>query len=230
MQHGLLGSMPEALWFSGCGGRFELTVMSVISEPHTYEQFTTNLAKNTQTHELEPVLFRLCNRDQAWDRTFKVRHLFRLIRDALLDCPELGPSLGYPTYSCSSHQPSESKTCRRATDQRAARLRRRRSDLRFAGLDSCAPQSQTLLTVHGLVDGLYLEGLREKTFRGVEQLALQGLHTGGACSATVTWRSRTTPNWTGTGGQRSKACASRSIQTKRKRLYEFSNATPPAIR
>jgi hypothetical protein len=44
---------------------------------------------------------------------------------------------------------------------------------------SSAPQSQTLLTVHGLVDGLYLEGLREKTFRGVEQLALQGLHTGG---------------------------------------------------
>jgi site-specific DNA recombinase len=47
------------------------------------------------------------------------------------------------------------------------------------GFDSSAPQSQTLLTVHGLVDGLYLEGLREKTFRGVEQLALQGLHTGG---------------------------------------------------
>jgi site-specific DNA recombinase len=47
------------------------------------------------------------------------------------------------------------------------------------GFDSSAPQSQTLLTVHGLVDGLYLEGLREKTFRGVEQLALSGLHTGG---------------------------------------------------
>jgi len=47
------------------------------------------------------------------------------------------------------------------------------------GFDSSAPQSQTLLTVHGLVDGLYLDGLREKTFRGVEQLALQGLHTGG---------------------------------------------------
>ena len=47
------------------------------------------------------------------------------------------------------------------------------------GFDSSAPQSQTLLTVHGLVDGLYLEGLREKTFRGLEQLALQGLHTGG---------------------------------------------------
>jgi site-specific DNA recombinase len=47
------------------------------------------------------------------------------------------------------------------------------------GFDSSAPQSQTLLTVHGLVDGLYLDGLREKTFRGVEQLALAGLHTGG---------------------------------------------------
>jgi site-specific DNA recombinase len=47
------------------------------------------------------------------------------------------------------------------------------------GFDSSAPQSQTLLTVHGLVDGLYLDGLREKTFRGVEELALQGLHTGG---------------------------------------------------
>ena len=47
------------------------------------------------------------------------------------------------------------------------------------GFDSSAPQSQTLLTVHGLVDSLYLDGLREKTFRGVEQLALQGLHTGG---------------------------------------------------
>ena len=47
------------------------------------------------------------------------------------------------------------------------------------GFDSSAPQSQTLVTVHGLVDGLYLEELRQKTFRGVEQLALQGLHTGG---------------------------------------------------
>ena len=47
------------------------------------------------------------------------------------------------------------------------------------GFDSSAPQSQTLVTVHGLVDGLYLEELRQKTFRGVEQLALRGLHTGG---------------------------------------------------
>ena len=47
------------------------------------------------------------------------------------------------------------------------------------GFDTNAPQSQTLLTVHGLVDSLYLEELAKKTFRGVEQLALNGLHTGG---------------------------------------------------
>jgi site-specific DNA recombinase len=49
------------------------------------------------------------------------------------------------------------------------------------GFDTNAPQSQTLLTVHGLVDSLYLEELAKKTFRGVEQLALNGLHTGGRC-------------------------------------------------
>jgi site-specific DNA recombinase len=47
------------------------------------------------------------------------------------------------------------------------------------GFDTSAPQSQTLLTVHGLVDSLYIEELAKKTFRGVEQLALNGLHTGG---------------------------------------------------
>ena len=47
------------------------------------------------------------------------------------------------------------------------------------GFDTSAPQSQTLVTVHGLVDGLYLEDLRQRTFRGVEQRALEGLHTGG---------------------------------------------------
>ncbi len=49
--------------------------MSVISEPHTYEQFTTNLAKNTQTHELEPVLFRLCRTE--------IRHGIELSRSVI---------------------------------------------------------------------------------------------------------------------------------------------------
>jgi site-specific DNA recombinase len=47
------------------------------------------------------------------------------------------------------------------------------------GFDTSAPQMQTLLTVHGLVDSLYLDELGKKTFRGVEQRAIQGLHTGG---------------------------------------------------
>jgi site-specific DNA recombinase len=37
---------------------------------------------------------------------------------------------------------------------------------------------QTLLTMHGLVDSLYLEELAKKTYRGVEHRALHGLHTG----------------------------------------------------
>src|SRR5579859_2339960 len=49
------------------------------------------------------------------------------------------------------------------------------------GFDTSAPQTQTLVTVHGLVDSLYLEELAKKTFRGVEQRALDGLHTGGRC-------------------------------------------------
>jgi site-specific DNA recombinase len=47
------------------------------------------------------------------------------------------------------------------------------------GFDTSAPQTQTLVTVHGLVDSLYLEELAKKTFRGVEQRAIHGLHTGG---------------------------------------------------
>jgi len=57
------------------------------------------------------------------------------------------------------------------------------ADIRVAfisqGFDTGTPQSRTLLTVHGLVDELYLDELAKKTFRGVEQRALNGLHTGG---------------------------------------------------
>lgn len=38
-----------------------------------------------------------------------------------------------------------------------------------------------LLTVHGLVDSLYIKELAKKTHRGLEGHALQGLHTGGRC-------------------------------------------------
>jgi hypothetical protein len=37
------------------------------------------------------------------------------------------------------------------------------------------------LTVHGLVDSLYVKELGKKTHRGLEGLVLRGLHAGGTC-------------------------------------------------
>jgi site-specific DNA recombinase len=47
------------------------------------------------------------------------------------------------------------------------------------GIDSDHEQSEMLVTVHGLVDSLYVRELAKKTHRGMEGLALRGLHTGG---------------------------------------------------
>ncbi|HXJ47192.1 MAG TPA: recombinase family protein, partial [Candidatus Dormibacteraeota bacterium] len=47
------------------------------------------------------------------------------------------------------------------------------------GISSDDEQSETLVTVHGLVDSLYVRELAKKTHRGMEGLALRGLHTGG---------------------------------------------------
>jgi site-specific DNA recombinase len=47
------------------------------------------------------------------------------------------------------------------------------------GIISDDEQSETLVTVHGLVDSLYVRELAKKTHRGMEGLALRGLHTGG---------------------------------------------------
>jgi site-specific DNA recombinase len=47
------------------------------------------------------------------------------------------------------------------------------------GIDTNSEQAGLLVGVHGIVDELYLKDLAKRTFRGVEQLALQGLHTGG---------------------------------------------------
>jgi site-specific DNA recombinase len=76
-----------------------------------------------------------------------------------------------------------------------SRLSRRMADamdffdkLRFAdirivavsqGIDSQSEQADTLITVHGLVDSLYIKELGKKTHRGLEGRALKGLHTGG---------------------------------------------------
>jgi site-specific DNA recombinase len=47
------------------------------------------------------------------------------------------------------------------------------------GIDSQDEQSDVMFTVHGLIDSLYLKELAKKTHRGLEGLALKGLHTGG---------------------------------------------------
>ena len=49
------------------------------------------------------------------------------------------------------------------------------------GIDSASEQSDVQLTVHGLVDSLYVKELAKKTHRGLEGRALRGLHTGGRC-------------------------------------------------
>jgi site-specific DNA recombinase len=62
--------------------------------------------------------------------------------------------------------------------------------LRFAGLrviavaqgiDTQSEQADVLVTVHGLVDSLYVKELSKKTHRGLEGAFLRGLHAGGRC-------------------------------------------------
>jgi site-specific DNA recombinase len=78
-----------------------------------------------------------------------------------------------------------------------SRLSRRQSDqsnivdnLRFVGIrlvsvtqgiDTGSDQADVLLTVHGLVDHLYIKELGKKTHRGMEGRILKGLHAGGRC-------------------------------------------------
>jgi site-specific DNA recombinase len=49
------------------------------------------------------------------------------------------------------------------------------------GIDTHCDQSDVQMTVHGLVDSLYVKELAKKTHRGLESCALLGLHTGGRC-------------------------------------------------
>jgi DNA invertase Pin-like site-specific DNA recombinase len=49
------------------------------------------------------------------------------------------------------------------------------------GIDSENEQADVLMTVHGLVDSLYIKELARKTHRGLEGRALLGFHTGGRC-------------------------------------------------
>jgi len=49
------------------------------------------------------------------------------------------------------------------------------------GIDSEDPPFDVLMTIHGLVDSLYIKELAKKTHRGLEGRALGGFHTGGRC-------------------------------------------------
>ena len=49
------------------------------------------------------------------------------------------------------------------------------------GVDSDSAQAELLIGVHGLIDAVYWRELGQKTHRGMQGLALRGLHTGGRC-------------------------------------------------
>jgi DNA invertase Pin-like site-specific DNA recombinase len=49
------------------------------------------------------------------------------------------------------------------------------------GIDSRQEQAETLLTIHGLIDGSYVRELAKKTHRGCESAVLRRLHVGGTC-------------------------------------------------
>ena len=49
------------------------------------------------------------------------------------------------------------------------------------GIDTRSEQADVLVTVHGLVDSLYVKELAKKTHRGLEGAFLRGLHAGGRC-------------------------------------------------
>ena len=49
------------------------------------------------------------------------------------------------------------------------------------GVDSESAQAEILIGVHGLIDAVYWRELGQKTHRGMQGRALQGLATGGRC-------------------------------------------------
>jgi len=49
------------------------------------------------------------------------------------------------------------------------------------GIDSQNEQADVLVTVHGLMDSMYVKELAKKTHRGMEGKLLRGFHTGGSC-------------------------------------------------
>jgi site-specific DNA recombinase len=98
--------------------------------------------------------------------------------------------------------------------------------LRFAGLrviavaqgiDTRSEQADVLVTVHGLVDSLYVKELAKKTHRGLEGAFLRGLHAGDALGIAMSrstaagcdWRLKTVKQQWSAGFSRCRPVACR---------------------
>lgn len=77
-----------------------------------------------------------------------------------------------------------SRLSRDTADQLNMQKRLKFAGIRFIavaqGIDSDNEQAQVLMTVHGMVDSLYVQELAKKTHRGMEGKALKGFSTGGS--------------------------------------------------
>ena len=82
------------------------------------------------------------------------------------------------------------------------------------GIDSLSEQSDVQMTVHGLMDSMYVKELAKKTHRGLESCALRGLHTGGRC-----YGYRTVPVGDG-GSMRRVIYEPEAVQVRR--IFEMS--------
>ncbi len=82
------------------------------------------------------------------------------------------------------------------------------------GIDTDSEQSDVQVTVHGLVDSLYVKELAKKTHRGLEGCVERGLHTGGRC-----YGYRTIPVGDG-GSTRRVICEPESAIVRR--IFEMS--------
>ncbi len=78
-----------------------------------------------------------------------------------------------------------SRLSRRQADQSTIAEQLRFSGYRYVavsqGIDSISEQADVLMTVHGLVDSLYIKELAKKTHRGLEGQVERGFHAGGRC-------------------------------------------------
>ena len=80
------------------------------------------------------------------------------------------------------------------------------------GIDSKDEQADVLVTVHGLMDSLYVKELAKKTHRGMEGNLLRGFHTGGRCFGYETVQSE--------GGKKLQVVEDEAVTVRR--IFEMS--------